>query len=297
MKSVKLDVAEAFEERPYRQCTKGLAVEGIPWLPLVGRNSFLRSMEPSPWHTHRGCIEIVYCRHGMCEYESRGRIYRLMPGRVFVSRPNEAHRMLSNPKGLSTYYLLFRIPGRSDRTMLADEVRFIEQRLRKMPRLFEGDSRTGPQFVRLFRLISQSFENTAERRLRILLSSLSLLMSVIDASENPLTDGGSGRVRALAEEMRAHPEREYPLDALATKIGFSTSSLQTGFKATTGYTPHAYLLKCRIERAQEMLRAGDRKVIEIAEALGFPSPQHFATQFRNSTGMSPREWKRENSGE
>lgn len=289
-KSISLEVAESFEERPYRQCTEGLEIAGIPWIPLVGRNSFLRTTAPSPWHTHKGCIEIVYCQHGTCEYESRGKVYQLKPGRIFVSRPNESHRMMSNPKGLATYYLLFKIPERQTKGLFGDEVRFIERKLRKVPRLFNGGPRTGSCFVRLFRLIEQRFDDKSERQLRILETCLSLILSVLDASEAPMSDGGSARVQALAEEMRAHPEQSYPIEALATKIGFSPSSLLSGFKAATGYSPHAYLIKCRIDRAKGLLREGSKNVTEIAGALGFPSPQHFATQFRNATGLSPREW-------
>ena len=289
-KPIALEVSEAFEKRPYRQCTEGLEVDGVPWIPLIGRNSFLRTETPSPWHTHNGCIELVYCKHGTCEYESRGRVYRLTPGRVFVSRPNEAHRMMSNPKGLATFYLLFRIPGARRLPMMDSEVRFIERKLRKLPRLFDGGSRTGSHFVRLFRLLGQSFGDKAERRLRILDTSISLILSIIDASEVPMTDGGSGRILALAEEIRKNPERDYPIETLATKINFSPSSLLAGFKAATGYAPHAYVVKCRIERAKELLKEGGMRVTDVAERLNFPSPQHFATQFRNATGLSPREW-------
>ena len=294
-KPIALEISESFEKRPYRQCTEGLEVDGVPWIPLIGRNSFLRTENPSPWHTHNGCIELVYCKHGTCEYESRGKVYRLTPGRVFVSRPNEAHRMLSNPKGLATFYLLFKIPGVRKLPVLDREVRFVERKLRKLPRLFDGGPRTGSHFVRLFRLLEQSFGDKAERRLRIFSTSLSLLLAIIDASEVPMVDGGSSRILALAEEIRRNPERDYPIEGLATKINFSPSSLLAGFKAATGYTPHAYVVKCRINRAKEMLKAGELRVTDVAEELGFPSPQHFATQFRNATGMSPKEWLRQQS--
>lgn len=292
-KSIALEVSESFETRRYRQCTKGLEVDGVPWIPLIGRNSYLRTENPSPWHTHSGCIELVYCKHGTCEYESRGKIYRLTPGRVFVSRPSEAHRMMFNPKGLATFYLLFKIPGARKLPMMDREVRFVERKLRKLPRLFDGGPRTGSHFVRLFRLLGQTFEDKAERRLRILNTSISLLLSIVDASEVPMANGGSGRILALADEIRANPEKDYPIEGLATKINFSPSSLLAGFKAATGYTPHAYLIKCRIERAKEMLKEGKMRVTDIAEGLGFPSPQHFATQFRNATGLSPKEWSRQ----
>ena len=193
-------------------------------MPIVGRNSFVRTASPSPWHTHRGCIEIVYCQHGMCEYESCGQIYRLTPGRVFVSRPTESHRMLSNPKGLATCYLLFRLPGRGNVGPFAPEVAFWAKRLKQLPRLFDAGSRTGSWFVRLFRILDTRFADLAERRIRLHHVCTGLLLSVIDASTTQFATGKSDRIAALAEcPAQAHLKRRGILGG--TRICWATRVL------------------------------------------------------------------------
>ena len=274
-----------------RQRVEKLTIDGIPWIALVGRNSFLRSYSPTKLHSHKGCIEIIYCQHGTCEYESKGRTFHLWPGRVFVSRPNESHRMLSNPKGLMTCYMLFKIPEKNATGPFVDEFRFIADKLRRMPRLFDGGHRTGSCFVRLFNLAGRSFDDPCERQLRVVSFCFSLILSLLDAADRPMPQGMSGRIFELAETMRSHPEEEYPIAMLAERIGYSPTSLLNGFKAATGYTPHAFLVKCRIERAKELLDCGAKNVTAVAEELGFPSPQHFATQFRNATGLTPSGWR------
>ena len=72
-KPIALEISESFEKRPYRQCTEGLEVDGVPWIPLIGRKSFLRTENPSPWHTHNGCIELVYCKTGLVNTKAEGR--------------------------------------------------------------------------------------------------------------------------------------------------------------------------------------------------------------------------------
>ena len=47
----------------------------------------------------------------------------------------------------------------------------------------------------------------------------------------------------------------------------------------------------KVVRAKELLAESDAKVTAVAQALGFPSAQHFATQFRNVTGQTPRAWR------
>lgn len=288
------DVAEGFAKKHYRVCVKSLAGEGVPWISLIGQNAFRRSIVPKPEHTHKRCIEIVYCRHGTSEYRSCGKTYRMRPGLVFVSRPDEPHRISSVPNGFMTSYLLFKIPGKGKTSGFCDrELGFIEKRLRTLPRLFDGGHRVGAAFTALIRLVNGKFDDETERRLRILNASISLMLSIIDAAETPITEERSERILMLADEMRSHPEKSYLIEELSAKIGFSPSSLLKGFKFSTGYSPHAFLIKCRMDRAKEMLADGRMKVTEIAARLGFPSSQHFAAQFRNSTGCSPRQWSKQ----
>ena len=43
--------------------------------------------------------------------------------------------------------------------------------------------------------------------------------------------------------------------------------------------------------AKELLTSSDARVSDIAQRLGFPSAQHFATQFKRETGLTPRAWR------
>lgn len=288
-RSVTLTTSQPYEVNAFRRCLHDLRKDGIPWIPLVGRNSFLSSHPMSYPHTHEGCVEVLYCHHGTCDYESLGQVYRLGPGSVFVSRPDEPHCRISNPKGLSTRYLLFKLPVANSRRPVAREVAFLGRSLLKIPRLFDGGARVGSEFVRLFKLLECPPADPDERYLRLRQAVGELLLSVIDAAaRKPLAEGVSGRVRALAREMETHPESDYPVDALSASIGFSPSSLLAAFKRTTGHTPHAYLVKCRIGRAKELLKG--EKIAAVARTLGFSSSQHFSAQFKSATGLTPGEW-------
>ncbi len=92
--------------------------------------------------------------------------------------------------------------------------------------------------------------------------------------------------------MREHPERAYPLDRISGSLGFSPSNMLVRFKRLTGLPPHAFLLEQRIARAKEMLSCAV-PVAAVAHKLGFSSGQHFSSQFRSVTGLSPTEWKRQ----
>jgi AraC family transcriptional regulator len=59
------------------------------------------------------------------------------------------------------------------------------------------------------------------------------------------------------------------------------------FKATTGQTPHAYVTRLRLERAQELIRTSPLSMPAIARHVGFASKSHFAATFLRLTGVSP----------
>jgi len=48
----------------------------------------------------------------------------------------------------------------------------------------------------------------------------------------------------------------------------------------------------RTRRAAELLRDTTSSVTEISALLGYSAPAHFARAFRNSTGVSPHEFRR-----
>jgi AraC family transcriptional regulator len=48
-----------------------------------------------------------------------------------------------------------------------------------------------------------------------------------------------------------------------------------------------------VERAKEMLRAGEMRVLDVAVTCGFKSQQHFARVFRSACGASPTQYRQE----
>jgi transcriptional regulator GlxA family with amidase domain len=63
------------------------------------------------------------------------------------------------------------------------------------------------------------------------------------------------------------------------------------FKLTTGESPHAYLLRRRIERAKELLVGATLPLVHVAGAVGFQTQGHFTEVFRRHTGTTPRRFR------
>ncbi len=87
-------------------------------------------------------------------------------------------------------------------------------------------------------------------------------------------------------------ENEPDLRELAAQGGYSRGHFLRMFRATTGLTPHRYLLQLRVEKAQRQLALGRASLIEIAADSGFASHSHMSRVFRQLLGVTPSEYRR-----
>ena len=102
---------------------------------------------------------------------------------------------------------------------------------------------------------------------------------------------GPARLRTIAELVHGTLEEELSLLQLAHAVNLSPAHFSRMFRKSTGETPHQFVLRNRIERAKEMLRAPEARVLDVAVACGFKTQQHFARVFRYLCGTSPREYR------
>ena len=103
---------------------------------------------------------------------------------------------------------------------------------------------------------------------------------------------GPARLRRVKEFVHAKMEDELRLSELAQSVGLSTAHFSEMFRKSMGETPHQFVLRVRVERAKEMLRSAESRVLDVAIACGFKTQQHFARVFRQLCGASPTEHRR-----
>ena len=87
----------------------------------------------------------------------------------------------------------------------------------------------------------------------------------------------------LKQNLSAPP----PLEELGKKIGCSHFYLSRIFSAQTGHTITQHLRQLRMERAAELLKAGDHNVTEAALEVGYNSLSHFSAAFHETFGCCP----------
>jgi AraC-like DNA-binding protein len=100
------------------------------------------------------------------------------------------------------------------------------------------------------------------------------------------------RARAVLEEDDDAGERSASIAEVARGVRMSRFHFIRRFDALFGATPHAYRTRMRLERAKDLLIAGDRSVTEVCMELGFSSLGTFSSRFTRATGVSPSAFRR-----
>ena len=100
----------------------------------------------------------------------------------------------------------------------------------------------------------------------------------------------------LLERVRAIVLAELPHDlgtaGIAERLGWHRVHFANRFRATTGFTPAAYVAGLRLDEARRRLRNSDAPLGDIAKACGLGSSSRLCRMFRRHFGDTPGQFRR-----
>ena len=99
------------------------------------------------------------------------------------------------------------------------------------------------------------------------------------------------RLKRVVQYVDENLTEKITLQDLAIVAGLSRMHFAAQFRAAMGMRPHEYLLKRRIERAEELLKQAEVPLVEIALTVGFQTQAHFTTVFKRFAGDTPYQWR------
>jgi AraC-like DNA-binding protein len=108
---------------------------------------------------------------------------------------------------------------------------------------------------------------------------------------------GGGRLAPWQEQTAKDLLREniatgVALQRLADACELSVRHFSRAFRQSTGTTPHAWLVACRIEKAKVRLNGTQDSLRLIAKECGFSDQSHFTRVFLRAVGSTPAAWRR-----
>ncbi|MGG6263434.1 helix-turn-helix domain-containing protein [Leptolyngbya sp. AN03gr2] len=84
-------------------------------------------------------------------------------------------------------------------------------------------------------------------------------------------------------------DRELSLADLGAVVQMSPFHFAHLFKESTGLAPHQFVIRCRVERAKELLLQSSLSIADIAAEVGFANQSHLTRHFKRIVGLTPRE--------
>lgn len=130
-----------------------------------------------------------------------------------------------------------------------------------------------------------------------ILEATSLLRKQID-SELPqeLPDRGgrllAWQARKVRDYIDSHITGPVPVADLCALIHRSEAHFSRSFKRTFGESPHAFVIRRRLELAARYMLQTAASLSDIALRCGFTDQAHLCKHFRQSTGQTPAAWRR-----
>lgn len=103
---------------------------------------------------------------------------------------------------------------------------------------------------------------------------------------------GHGRLLNVVRFVTAHYGEEIVVADLAKQASLSPSQLHREFSRLFGITPNRYIREVRVGVARHLLESSQLPISKIAIDAGFYDQSHFSRQFKSSTGLTPRDYRR-----
>lgn len=123
------------------------------------------------------------------------------------------------------------------------------------------------------------------------------LLRHYSSSGIPLKEPSQGltrlQMRRVMDFVQAHLGQDLSLETLAQQTGFSPYHFARLFRQTTGESPHQFVLRQRIARAQRLLAERDMPVAQVALESGFADQSHFTQVFKRQLGLTPSVYRRD----
>lgn len=99
-------------------------------------------------------------------------------------------------------------------------------------------------------------------------------------------------LRRVQVFVEANLDRPIRLADLARRAGLSRYHFARAFRASAGVTPRAFVERCRVDRARQLINDPTRSLAAIAVEAGFGTQSRLTSTFKRHTGFTPGEYRR-----
>lgn len=239
-------------------------------------------------------IELGFILEGEGIYNLAGKTYTVSKGDLFIVRSNEQHciptiisdSLVSFNIHLTSYFLWNicsdYIPANKIQALIDSGIAIKSK---------HTDGKIATVFSKIINLYDKENENSlCDIKFEVinLVKAISQKIEVNSVQSIPSANCFKEIQNAISFIKRNY-SKQIGLDDIAKSAAISRSHLSNSFKAVTGMSPYNFLITTRIEKAVELLKNTDEKIMNVSLECGFTSLTSFNKAFKNSVGITPIE--------
>ena len=259
------------------------------------------SMHPLPWHWHDE-LEVFLVVQGSVRFRTVSGEYILNEGEGLFINSGKLHAAWSNGMEMSRFHSIVFHPrfvgGESNSVFWK---KYLEPMLKNDSMRTVHLKETGGVHKEILEHIEDAWQlSKKETRgyeflVREHLSKIVYLLdsnyetSIHNLSDKQLRD--AKRIKKMLGYIDEHLEDEITIENIAQSAMISVSECLRCFKTTIGVTPIQYVRQARIQKAVDLLLNTQLTITDIAMRCGFQEMSYFSKIFRQTHGVTPREFR------
>lgn len=229
----------------------------------------------------RSDLHLLYLQNGYLDAEIGNEKVRIQSGQCAIWYPGVRHMYTFTVEGdPSTFFLHF--TGAAAQEAMG----FVAP---ASPPVYTITERTA--FESLFRQLLRTHLVKSDNHILEENALLMQIISILAQSSNPSKPAIRKDILHAMEYMKNHMTEDFSVEQYAASVNLSSSRFSHLFSKTIGMSPHQYLTRLRLERAQAYLRDSTMSIAEISDTVGFSDPLYFSRLFSKTYGLSPRAYR------
>ena len=154
------------------------------------------------------------------------------------------------------------------------------------------DNEISHSLLHALRLLDQKLHDLLEAQICFIQAIAELFMRYGQPQYSPQSlKQNPGVIRKACEFIHEKVSENISLEDISCAVGVSHFHFLRLFKATTGFSPHAYLIQRRIEIAKTLIEHGN-SLVQAALEAGFSDQSHMTRRFKTTYGVTPGQYQK-----
>jgi len=251
-------------------------------------------------HSHPR-LEISIIKHGTGKYYIGDQVYDIKQGDIFIINNIEPHGIeLAKDESLTNMILHFepRFVWDENNDFDARYLKIFFDRNESFSHKLDMNNKATKQMQQLFAEMEEEFENKdSEYYLMVKVKLLNMLVLLLRHYGYVIEDDHREHIQEIKiiNKVTAYIDEQFSdeikLQELADIAHMNPTYFSTFFKKYNGLSPIDYIIRKRITRAIEFLRATDKTILEISGICGFNNSANFNKMFKKITGTTPSSYR------